>query len=403
MVKRPKLANTGNETEGDVTHEGNIEVGGFAPGALEHIQGTGEAEPDTGEGEAEQANADTEQDKADQEAAGVAPLPTRPTAHAQSQGNGSNAPRAVSVKAAYNALKSKVQGLGKTLGGGKTSMIALAEAVTEAAQDGTITSEQVGEIYDQFKAGVTKGSTYADAGEVSDDAAMGMAPAKSIEQQLSKLRQFIYLGGKYETDALDLIMKARNMHIEMLRAANNGGTDKEKAELKKGIKPGSTYSVLVDVARAQLKKNKDALDAAKAAKTTHTLAPVLTDAELRALMTQEVIDPVDKTGEDYLLDTLIKAKATQRGSNTRNQITVEELQYAIDYLRLALGKVAKNLLDEYDAKEAAAEQAKADAAAAKAEAEAEKARKAAEPKLSKAERQAQLATPPQQGASQPVA
>jgi cob(I)alamin adenosyltransferase len=371
------------------------EVGGYAPGAREHI--TGEE--------------DSPADIADQEAAGVAPepvegRPTRPTAHASTsrdnaagsaQGNGSNQPRAVSPKAQYNALKRKVQELGEQHGKGKTSMIALAEAVTESAQDGAITVEQVPEIYDQFKAGVTKKSNYEDAGEVSDEAAMGMAPAKSIEQQLSKLRQFVILGGKYESDALDLIRKARNMHIELLRSANGD------AEVKKGIKPGSTYTVMVDVARAQLKKNKDALDAAKLAKTPHTLAPVLTTDELRAFMTQEVREPVDKTGEDYLLDTLIKARATFKGSDKRNAITCEELTNAIEWLRAAMGKVAPDMLAAYDAEEAAAHQAREDAKRAKQEAEEEKARKAAEPKLSKAERQAALATPAQQGAAQPAA
>jgi hypothetical protein len=382
MVKRPKLANTGNENEG-------AEVGGFAPGVAEQIAG------DMGEGTATDETTgeggDTEADVADQEAAGVADKPTRPATNPQS--NGSNQQRAVSPKAAYNTLKTKVQKLGELHGGGKTSMIALAEIVTEAAQEGTITAEQVDEIYDRFKAGASKGSSYEDAGEVSDEAAMGMAPAKSIEQQLSKLRQFIYLGGKYESDALDLIRKARNMHIELLRAANGD------AEVKKGIKPGSTYSVLVDVARLQLKKQKDALAAAKASGVKHTgLAPLLTDSDLRDLMTQEVREPVDKSGEDYLLDTLIKARATLKGSDKRNAITVEELQYAIDYLRLAMGKVAPDMLNAYDAEEAKAVQDKADREEAKRIADEEKARKAAEPKApkeTKAERQAKLATQPE--------
>jgi hypothetical protein len=269
-------------------------------------------------------------------------------------------------------------------------MIALAEVVTEYAQDGAITVEQVPEIYDRFKAGASKGSSYEDAGEVSDEAAMGMAPAKSIEQQLSKLRQFVILGGKYESEALDLVRKARNMHIELLRAANGD------AEVKKGIKPGSTYSVLVDVARLQLKKQKDAVEAGKKSGVKHVgLAPVLTDDELRTLMTQEVKEPVDKSGEDYLLDTLIKARATFKGSDKRNAITCTELTNAIEWLRAAMGVVAPDMLAAYDAEEAAALQAKADAAESKRLAEEEKARKAAEPKApkeSKADRQAKLAT-----------
>jgi hypothetical protein len=364
MVKRPTLTNTGSED--------NEEVGGYAPGAREHI--TGEE--------------DSPADIADQEAAGVADKPTRP---ANPAGNGSNAPRAVSPKSQYNALKRKVQEIGELHGGGKTSMIKLAETITEAAQDGAITVEQIPEIYDRFKAGVTKASNYEDAGEVSDEAAMGMAPAKSIEQQLSKLRQFVVLGGKYESDALDLIRKARNMHIELLRSANGD------AEVKKGIKAGSTYTVLVEVARTQLKKQKDAVEAGKKSGVKHTgLAPLLDDRELHALMTQEVREPVDKTGEDYLLDTLIKARATAKGSDKRNAITCEELDNAIQWLRAAMGKVAPDMLAAYDAEEAAAHQAREDAKRAKQEAEEEKARKAAEPRPSrasgpsKAERQATL-------------
>jgi hypothetical protein len=398
MARRTTLVNTGNEDNSEGNSE--QEVGGFAEGTLEHMQSEGEASP-----------ADSPQDIADQEAAGIPNRPTRPTAHTSgaaantrhSDGNGSNRERPVSPKAQYNALKSKVQKLGEQLGGSKTSMIALAEAVTEAAQDDTITVEQVPEIYERFKAGVSKASTYEDAGEVSDDAAMGMAPAKSIEQQLSKLRQFVNLGSKYTGDALDLVRKARNMHIELLRAANNATNDKDKAELKKGIKPGSTYSVLVDVARAQLKKNKDAMEAAKQAKAKHTLAPVLTDVELRDLMTQEVKEAVDKTGEDYLLDTLIKARATYKGSDKRNAITCEELVNAIEWLRAAMAKVAPDALAKYDADEQKAIDDREKAKADKIEAERLKTEKANEPKPSKAERQAGLATPAQQGEAQPVA
>jgi hypothetical protein len=385
MVRRPTLANTGNENE-----DGS--EGGFAPGVAEHIAGdmSGEA------GETERFDA-SEGEPTQEEGPDVATItdkPTRPAANPQ--GNGSNAPRAVSSKTAYNTLKKKVQDLGEQLGGGKTSMIKLAEIVTEYAQDGTITVEQVPEIYDRFKAGASKGSTMIEVGEVSDDAAMGMVSAKSIDQQLSKLRQFVILGGKYESDALDLVYKARNMHIELLRAANATSNEKEKAELKKGIKPGSTYSVLVDVARAQLKKQKEAVEAGKKSGVKHTgLAPLLSDNELRDLMTQEVKEPVDKTGEDYLLDTLIKARATAKGSDKRNAITCVELDNAIEWLRAAMGVVAPDMLAEYDAEEAKAVQAKEAAKQAKAEADEIRAAKAGEvkpAKESKAERQAKLAT-----------
>ena len=371
MVKRPKIDNVGEET--DPANE--VETS-FVPGE-------GEANPAGNEVEADPSEADTEQDKADQEAAGVADKPTRPAATPAT--NGSNNPRTVSPTAQFNKLKSDAQKLGLVYGGGKTSMIALAEIVTEAAQDRAITPEQTKDVYDRFKAGVSKASSYEDAGEVPDDAAMGSAPAKSIEQQLSKLRQFVILGNTYQFDALDLVRKARNMHIEMLRAANGD------ANVKKGIKPGSTYSIMVDVARAQLGKHKKAVEAAKAAgQKMAGNAPTLTDDELRDCMTQAVNEPVDKTGEDYLLDTLIKAKATFKGSDKRNAITSDELSNAIEWLRAALGKAAPELLSKHDAEELAAVEAKRAAAEAKAEAERVKAEKAAQPKLSKAERQAAL-------------
>ena len=122
-----------------------------------------------------------------------------------------------------NALKRTVMGLGAQHGAGKTSMIALAEAVTEAAQDNVITPENVPEIYDKFREGVTAKSSYEDAGVVPDEAAMdrigNVDQDKSREQQLSKLRQFVHLGNKYDSDALDLIRRARNMHIDLLRQA----------------------------------------------------------------------------------------------------------------------------------------------------------------------------------------
>src|SRR5579864_7694781 len=128
MVKRPKLPNAGEDNEFDPASELDASF--------------------VSEGNSE--GNDSDQDIADQEAAGVAPAPTRPTAHAQAQGNGSNNPRTVSPKAQFNKLKGDVFKLGALHGGAKTSMIALAEVVTEAAMDGAITVDQVPDIYDSF-------------------------------------------------------------------------------------------------------------------------------------------------------------------------------------------------------------------------------------------------------------
>ena len=378
MVKRNRLVNTGNETDENVNPEAEVDAS-FSPG-------------DNPEGN-ETTSQESEQDEADREAAGIPDKPTRSTGHPASNG-GSNAPKDASPRMQLNALKRTVMGLGAQHGAGKTSMIALAEVVTEAAQDNILTPDLVGDVYDKFREGVTAKSSYEDAGVVPDEAAMdrigNVDQDKSREQQLSKLRQFIHLGNKYDSDALDLIRKARNMHIELLRQALGS------ADAKKGVKPGSTYSILVDVARAQLKKQKDAIEAGKKpGATKHTgLAPLLTDKELSALMTQPVKDTQPMTGEEKLLAAYLTAIAAEKGGTNRNPVPSEALTNAIEWLRQALATTAPDLLKDHEDSIAKSEQDKAQREADKAEREAEKARKAAEPKPpkeSKADRQAKLA------------
>ena len=378
MVKRNKLVNTGNE---DVNPEAEID---------------NEFNQDTNPEGNETTTQDSEQDAADREAAGIPDKPTRSATNASaSASNGSNAPKDASPRMQLNALKRTVMGLGAQHGAGKTSMIALAEVVTEAAQDNVLTPDLVGDVYDKFREGVTAKSTYEDAGVVPDEAAMdrigNVDQDKSREQQLSKLRQFIHLGNKYDSDALDLIRKARNMHIDLLRQALGS------AEAKKGVKPGSTYAILVDVARAQLKKQKDAIEAGKKpGATKHTgLAPLLTDAELSAIMTQPVNDKGPMTGEEKLLSAYLTALAAEKGGTNRNPVPSDELSNAIQWLKAALAITAPDLLQEHEDGIAQSEQDKADKEKAKSEREAEKARKANEPKPpkeSKADRQARLAT-----------
>ena len=375
MVKRNKLVNTGDEA---TNPEAEVDAS-FSPGETEANPTGNEPEGDAGE---------SEQDAADREAAGIPDKPTRPAA------NGSNAPKDASPRMQLNALKRTVMGLGAQHGAGKTSMIALAEAVVEAAQDNILTPDLVGDIYDKFREGVTAKSSYEDAGVVPDEAAMerigNVDQDKSREQQLSKLRQFIHLGNKYDSDALDLIRKARNMHIELLRQALGS------ADAKKGVKPGSTYSILVDVARAQLKKQKDAIEAGKKpGATKHTgLAPLLDDKELSALMTQPVKDTQPMTGEEKLLAAYLTALAAEKGGTNRNPVPSDELSNAIQWLRQALAVTAPDLLQEHEDSIAQSEKDKADKEAAKAERERLAAEKAAQPKApkeSKADRQARLA------------
>ena len=378
MVKRNKLVNTGNE---DVNPEAEID---------------NEFNQDTNPEGNETTTQDSEQDIADREAAGIPDKPTRSATNASAAAsNGSNAPKDASPRMQLNALKRTVMGLGAQHGAGKTSMIALAEVVTEAAQDNVLTPDLVGDVYDKFREGVTAKSTYEDAGVVPDEAAMdrigNVDQDKSREQQLSKLRQFIHLGNKYDSDALDLIRKARNMHIDLLRQALGS------ADAKKGVKPGSTYAILVDVARAQLKKQKDAIEAGKKpGATKHTgLAPLLTDAELSAIMTQPVNDKGPMTGEEKLLSAYLTALAAEKGGTNRNPVPSDELSNAIQWLKAALAITAPDLLQEHEDGIAQSEQDAAAKAQAKADREAEALRKKNEPKApkeSKADRQARLAT-----------
>jgi hypothetical protein len=384
MVKRNKLVNTGDEA---TNPEAEVDASFTPPDA--NPPGN---EGDVGEGDA----GESEQDAADREAAGIPDKPTRPAARATNgvAAEGDNKAPAQSPRMQLNALKRTVMGLGAQHGAGKTSMIALAEAVTEAAQDNVITPENVPEIYDKFREGVVAKSSYEDAGVVPDEAAMdrigNVDQDKSREQQLSKLRQFVHLGNKYDSDALDLIRRARNMHIDLLRQALGS------AEVKRGVKPGSTYAILVDVARAQLKKQKDAIEAGRKSGVKHTgLAEVLDDEELNAIMSQEVKDNQPMTGEEKLLAAYLTALAAEKGGKERNPVPSDELTNAIQWLRAALATTAPDLLKEHEDGLAQAEQDKAAKEQAKVEREAEKARKAAEPKPpkeSKADRQARLAT-----------
>ena len=94
------------------------------------------------------------------------------------------------------------------------------------------------------------------------------------------------------------------------------------------------------MARAQLKKQKDAIEAGKKpGATKHTgLAPLLTDKELSALMTQPVKDTQPMTGEEKLLAAYLTALAAEKGGTNRNPVPSDELSNAIQWLRQALAR-----------------------------------------------------------------
>ena len=367
MARRPVLKATGNETDADtlpptapgeeVTQAGNETEGFDAPGdaPAPAAPAAPATAPAKGKGKASPAAAPA--------------APATPIAAGDADGDkpGDNKGATPSTRMQLKELKRNVLNLGMAHGAGKTSMIALAEAVTEAAQDNIITEEQTEEIYDRFREGVKAKSSYEDAGEIPDEAAGVVAKGdKSKDQQLSKLRQFIILGGKFDTDALDLVRRARNLHIGMLRDAANS------EEGKSGIKPGSTYAILVDVARAQLNRQKEH----KKAKLTG-LAPVMTDADLKELMSVTVNETEAKTGQDKLLDVYLAAKSTEKGTAERNPLPSDELAQAIYWLEQALINSAPETYEKYKEKEQAKAERAAKAQAAKDKAAAEEAAAAA--------------------------
>lgn len=357
MVRRAKITNVGEETEVDpaaaveTSFEPNDGEGGYGPGAQEA------AEADAAQGDAEvtqesnTGEADTAQDQADQEAAGV---------------NATAKDDEAARKRGYRALLKDVGVTGADYGAGKTSMIRLAEVVTEGAMHDIVSPEHAEEIYDKFRAAADAKGTIEDAGLVPDEATMEHAPPvngddKSRTQQLSKLRGFIKLGNKFTEDASDIVRRARNIHLGLLQGD------------RKTLKPGSTYTWLYGVAAAQLKH-------ATTTKTTH----VFTNEEITALMSQPAKEENVKEGADKLLDAIIAAKAAQNGSAERAPVPSDELAAAIDYLQQALAAVDPDKLNEYEAKLAEAADKKAEAEAKRAEATAAKAAKAAAPKVAKA-------------------
>ena len=139
------------------------------------------------------------------------------------------------------ALLKDVGNIGAAYGAGKTSMISLAERVTEAAMSGSINPKDAEDIYNRFKEKADAKATLDDLAVPVSDAATSEKPAqvdddKSKKQQLSKLRSFIKLGNEYEEDGLDIVRRARNIHLRMLEGD------------RKAVMPGSTYTILVAVA-----------------------------------------------------------------------------------------------------------------------------------------------------------
>jgi hypothetical protein len=233
-----------------------------------------------------------------------------------------------------NALLKSVSKIGVEYGAGKTSMISLAETVTEAAMHGAIGPTDAEEIYDKFRESADKRATLDDAGVVPDAALSekpsDVDPVKSKKQQLTKLRRFIILGNTFEDDAATVVRTARNVHLRML--------DGDRAALKKG----STYSILVDIAREQL------TDARKGVP--------MTEGDIETFLTVDVAEKAPPDGIKKIEDALNSARAAQRGGKERAAIANDDLDRAIDHLRAALGALSPERLIALDAKHAKGEE-----------------------------------------------
>jgi hypothetical protein len=214
------------------------------------------------------------------------------------------------------ALLSDVGKIGAAYGAGKTSLIALAERVTEAAMSGSITPKDAEDIYNRFKEKADAKATLDDLTTPVSDAATSEKPAqvdetKSKKQQLSKLRSFIKLGNEYEDDGLDIVRRARNIHLRMLEGD------------RKAVMQGSTYTILVSVASHQVKDGKGV---------------PMTDDEIEDFLGVDAVDKPAPDGMAKLEAALANAKAAQKGSATRAAIESEHLDRAIQALREAIAE-----------------------------------------------------------------
>lgn len=347
MVKRSRMKNPGEDDaietvppEVQAAHENNEyddatvpQEGGFAPGVLEQINTTDEVNSAS-----DDSGSNVPDEVAELEAAGV-----------QVTSNTDADEQRKADRRSKNAFLNRVGQIGAAYGAGKTSMISLAESVTEAAAAKQIGPKDAEEIYTRFRKGADGKSTIdGEDGAINvHDDAIAEGGVASLPQQLSKVKSFIHLGNKMEGEAIDVIRRARNIHLDLL------ATTAGNKEARKGLKKGSTYTILVAVANAQGDKSRAGVP--------------MTDGELREFMSIDVADRGPKDGADKLLDALVALTAAQRGGDERAPITSVHLDDAIESVRAALGEVDPAKLTEHDDKVQAAEDRKAEAAAKRAE------------------------------------
>ena len=307
-MRKPVLQNVGaqtDETENEVVFEDQSNPN------------EDNVTPEGNEDNDNDAQALSDQEAADLEAAGV---------------NTSEADDEKARKRQYRQLIKKVASLGTEYGAGKISMIALAETVTEAAMRKAVYPDDAEALYDKFKEMADDKATIDDAGLVPDAATSEKPDNKTADQsrasQLSKLKNFIKLGNKFNDDAGDLIRRARNIHLEALKGD------------RVGLKKGSTYSILTGIAGANEKRND---------KTENEK----TDEEIHKYHTVPVKEDTTHDGAKKILDALISAKAARNGGKEREPVSNVHLDNAINELSQALGEVNADLLTTHEAEEKA--------------------------------------------------
>jgi molybdenum-dependent DNA-binding transcriptional regulator ModE len=313
-MARKKLQNTGIAPDETVVEQAPEAV--LADVMADDV--TPASEPtEASEAEPSHDEAPTAQDEADLEAAGV---------------NTAEADEDKRLRRERAALLKEVGKIGEILGASRPAMITLAERVTEAAANKAIGKDDADDIYDKFreranaKATIDSGVVVSDAATVEKPAAMG-DEGKSRAQQVSKLRTFIKLGLKFGDDAADIIRRARDIHLQLI----DGGE-------RKGVRPGSTYTVLVAVAGEQMKD--------------HRAGQVMDNTAIHEFMSVPVVERAPADGAKKVMDALVAAEAAQRGSETRAPVESVHLDDAINSLRAALTDLNPDMLNEYDSESA---------------------------------------------------
>ena len=243
------------------------------------------------------------------------------------------------------ALMKDVRKLGAAHGGGKTSMIGLAQRITQSAMKRAIAPDDAGGIYDEFREAADTKAELPDVGIVPDTAVSENAPIESNEDsrqaQISKLRNFIELGNKFDETAGDLVRRGLNTHIKLL------------AGDRKTLMKGSTYTILVSLAGANAKRKNS--------------QGVMTDDEIEKHLYRAPTPEKPKDGVAKLEQALAAVQAAKKGASEREAILNPRLDTIIGELRQAIGEEDPQRLAAIEAEEKAAEEERIRKEDAKAE------------------------------------